>query len=439
MTKVEINELLRKYVRDYLSPNDNDRALVKKIYESFTKLLNNNCVQIGSYPRFTSIRPLHDLDILYVLGEWNQYEHNPQSALSELFRAVKADYENPTDYAVKVSLQTHSVTIAYFDGKEEIFSVDIVPAYIFSKNEFQLDTYKVPEILRKKHGQKRIDYYQQLSTQGRQMDWINSDPRGYIQVATEVNKSHNDFRKSVKFVKAWANSYKEEYEDFKMKSFHIEQLITLQYKLNSGLEIFDAIFNFFLQLPDSFSKPQITDRADNTRYIDDYINDLTQKQKNLILEARNQFLSQLESVYFDVEIEDLLQPILYMRLPSEDFLFDRQVPTLTESTMTIEGWIQKDGNDSRRLSQQGFIDNGQKIRFRLHMGIDCDEYLWKVKNDNSCEQPRGDITYGSTKNVPEDTKYPGNHYVECYAIRDGVCVAKARQNVVIRNQSKKYY
>lgn len=432
MTKVEINELLRKYVSDNLSPNEDDRELVKKIYESFTKLLNKSCIQIGSYPRFTSIRPLHDLDILYILGPWNQYEHNPQSALSELFESVKADYENPTNYKVKVSLQTHSVTVAYINGDKEIFSVDIVPAYIFSKNEFLLDTYKVPELLRMRHGNKRSEFYYQLAIQGREMEWIDSDPRGYIKVASDINKSNNDFRKSVKFIKAWANSYKEKYDDFKMKSFHIEQLVTLQFKRNSGLEIFDAIFNFFLQLPDSFSKPQITDRVDNTRYIDEYINDLTQAQKNLIYEARNQFLTQLESVYFDFEIEDLLQPVLYTRLPSEDFLFDRRIPTLTESTMTIEGWIQKDGNDFRRLTQQGFIDNGLKIRFRLHMGVDCDEYWWKVKNDNNCEQPRGDITVGSTKNVPEDTKYPGNHYVECYAIRNGICVAKARQNVVIK-------
>ncbi len=438
MIKAEINELLRQYVRDNLSPDEKDRAFVSNIYESFTELLNNNCIQIGSYPRFTSVRPLHDLDILYILGEWNQYEHNPQSALSELFKSVKADYENPTDYAVEVSLQTHSVTVAYFEGKEEIFSVDIVPAYIFFKNEFQLDTYKVPEILRKKHGQKRNEYYQQLATQGRQMEWINSDPRGYIQVATEINKSSNDFRKSVKFVKAWANSYKAKYDDFKMKSFHIEQLITIQYTHQPNLEIFDAVFQFFLQLPEAFSKAQVTDRADNTRYIDDYVNDITQTQKNLILEARNRFLSKLESVYFDIEVEDLLEPILYTRLPSEDFLYDRQIPTLTESTMTIEGWIQKDGNDFRRLTQQGFIDNGLKIKFKLHMGVDCDEYWWKVKNDNNCEQPRGDITVGSTKNVPEDTKYPGNHYVECYAIRDGICIAKARQNVVIKEKRSLY-
>jgi len=435
MTKAEINELLRQYVRDNLSPNDNDRTLVKKIYESFSNLLNNSCIQIGSYPRFTSIRPPHDLDILYILGEWNEYQHDPQSSLSELFKYVKADYENPTKYSIKVSLQTHSVTVAYLDGDEEVFSVDVVPAYVFSKNEYQLDTYKVPEILRKKHGEKRTEFYQQLTAKRRQMGWINSDPRGYIQVATEINKTSNDFRKSVKFVKAWANSYKAKYDDFKMKSFHIEQLITIQFGLNPRIEMFDAIFNFFLKLPNSFSKPQIADRADHTRLIDDYINDLNEEQKSLILKARNQFLTQLEGVYFDLNVDDLLQPILYERLPSEDFLFDRSIATLTESTMTIEGWIQKDGNNFRRLSQQGFIDNGLKIKFNLHMGVDCDEYLWKVKNDNNCEQPRGDMTFGSTKNVPEDTKYPGNHYVECYAIRDGVCIAKARQSVVIKEKA----
>ena len=65
------------------------------------------------------------------------------------------------------------------------------------------------------------------------------------------------------------------------------------------------------------------------------------------------------------------------------------------------------------------------------MPIDVDYYSWKVKNDDKCIQPRGEITDHHTMNTPEQTKYKGNHYVECYAIRNGVCVAISRQNVIL--------
>ncbi|NIT99702.1 MAG: hypothetical protein GWN01_01780 [Nitrosopumilaceae archaeon] len=74
----------------------------------------------------------------------------------------------------------------------------------------------------------------------------------------------------------------------------------------------------------------------------------------------------------------------------------------------------------------------RKIEFRISTDdTGADLYKWKVKNDDSSEEPRGEISDHHTKNDPESSKYRGNHYVECYAIRDGVCIAKARQNVVI--------
>ena len=59
------------------------------------------------------------------------------------------------------------------------------------------------------------------------MNLIHTDPRGYIEVAKQVNNSNDDFWKTVKFIKAWRNSCKEKYDDFKLKSFHIEQVIII--------------------------------------------------------------------------------------------------------------------------------------------------------------------------------------------------------------------
>ena len=49
-------------------------------------------------------------------------------------------------------LDNAGVIMLYLDNNEEMFSVDIVPAYAFSKNEFGDDVYKVPEVIKKKQG-----------------------------------------------------------------------------------------------------------------------------------------------------------------------------------------------------------------------------------------------------------------------------------------------
>ena len=78
MKKSNINALLRSYVKENLTPTTEDIQFVSNIYQSFNDLLGvNNCIQIGSYPRYTAIKPLHDLDVLYIMGDWNSSTTNP--------------------------------------------------------------------------------------------------------------------------------------------------------------------------------------------------------------------------------------------------------------------------------------------------------------------------------------------------------------------------
>lgn len=246
MKKDNFNAKFREYACT-LSPQQGERDFIGKIYQSFIDLLGiNNCVQIGSYPRFTAIRPVRDLDILYVLGDWDENSHDPSTALQQLHNKIRQDYENPTDYEIESSLQTHSVTVSYMQNGEEVFSVDIVPAYIFSRNEFDDDIYKVPEIIRVGHGRKRAEFYQRTSAEHKEIGWITSDPRGYIKVATETDQSSGgEFRKTVKVIKKWRNNLEDADEALKLKSFHLEQVITGFFQNDPQTEIFDSIFKFF--------------------------------------------------------------------------------------------------------------------------------------------------------------------------------------------------
>ncbi len=437
MKKSDFNSVFRRYTKSKISPSKQERKLISKIYDSFKSVLNQNCIQIGSYPRFTAIRPIHDLDILYIIGDWSNEGKDPLKELTSLNHKIETEYINPTDYSIELSLQSHSVTVSYRTGKGVVFSVDIVPAYKVSKNEFDDDTYMVPEILYQKHGQVRKELYQSLKLERKEMGWIKSDPRGYIETARIVNGKNSDFRNTVKFVKAWKNSCKLKENDFRLKSFHIEQVITSYFMNEPALEIFDGIFRFFSELHLWIEKAQIPDRAEPKKFIDEYIDSLSDPQKMRILEARDCFLIKLEEFAVSDSADALIDGFFYTRVSdSEQFLFDFNIPVLLDPDFEFEisAYVKPRDGGFREyfLDKVGLVKVKREIEFRVKQRHpEIDHFKWKVKNDNSCMQPRGEITDNQTLNHPEKVEYNGKHYVECFAIIDNSCVARTKQNVTV--------
>jgi hypothetical protein len=438
MTKNELNTLFRGYVQTHLSPNDGDRALASSIYSSLSQITGaEQLLQIGSYPRYTAIHPLHDLDVLWILGYWDENHHNPQEALEAIQASIEEEFI-PQGYQTRVSFQTHSLTIVLLnDEGVEKFSIDVVPAYVFGKNEFKEDIYKVPELIQRRH-RERDDFYKSLQASRLEMKWIKSDPRGYIKVATNINDVNSDFRKAVKFVKGWKKSLSDKDNSINLKSFHLEQIITKYFQKHQAAEIFDAVFYFFCKLEEFIRVPQIPDRANNDAMIDAYIADMTPEQFEKILQAKNCFLVKLESFDSSNSVTNLIQACFYKKIPSEMFLFEFDVPTLIDRNLqfAIDGFLENMAGFRRYKypisNARGKVNVGNSIQFRITQNTTNEDHCkWKVKNDNNCADPRGEITDYHTRHDPESAKYPGSHYVECYAIKDGVCIARSRQNVII--------
>jgi hypothetical protein len=64
------------------------------------------------------------------------------------------------------------------------------------------------------------------------------------------------------------------------------------------------------------------------------------------------------------------------------------------------------------------------------------DVYWKVRNSGfeaeKQQSLRGEITRDAgQRRKKESTLYAGNHYVECYVIKNGICVARSREPVVI--------
>jgi hypothetical protein len=64
------------------------------------------------------------------------------------------------------------------------------------------------------------------------------------------------------------------------------------------------------------------------------------------------------------------------------------------------------------------------------------QVYWKIKNHGDealrAQCPRGEIVQDrGGQQHEESTLYTGAHYVECYIVKGGVCVAIDRQHVII--------
>ncbi len=287
------NEALRKYSHGELTPTEAQRTLISAIYSTICGLLGQNrCRQIGSYPRYTAIRPPHDLDILFRAGFSRDLSPDPSTAISEIAEILK-DFEAPGGLTSSVRIQSHSISITLFDGTEEKFGVDIVPAWeTGDKNEFEDDIFRVPELILRGHkGRQRK--YERVSQGIGAISFILTDPIGYIHKAEELNTENEDFRRSTKCGKKWKHVSSENNKDFKLKSFHLEQILTGYFDSNPNLEIYDALVRFFEELPSKISYAQISDRADPTRMIDSYVDELTDGERSAILASRDEMLDRL--------------------------------------------------------------------------------------------------------------------------------------------------
>ena len=221
---------------------------------------------------------------------------------------LKIEYKDKA----RVKPQTHSVGI-YFGVSDDEFSIDIVPAIpLQEKNEYGEFLYLIPETGRLSKV-KRLKRYDDTL---REISWIKTDPRGYIKAAQDINELNDNFRKSTKFIKTWKRNCKAQDEDFKLKSFHSEQIIYDIAKKNPNYNCFDTIVGFYTQLTARVSGASISDRADSTIKIDEYVNELSEVQKNKIKTSNSNALSvidKIENTGDDRQLKLLIEDLLLVK------------------------------------------------------------------------------------------------------------------------------
>ena len=135
--------------------------------------------------------------------------------------------------------------------------------------------------------------------------WIYSDPKGYKELTKIADeKSDRKFRKSVRFIKTCRKSCKEIDDNFKLKSFHIEQIL-IEIFSEDDVSIIDSFNSLFSNIEEYLKRPKFKDRADDSIYIDNYVSELTPEEKDQIINWSKNKLSQVEDLLNSESITDL--------------------------------------------------------------------------------------------------------------------------------------
>lgn len=322
MSDDAINNIIKKYVRENLSPTKEEQSYVKDKYDTLREILRESCFRVGSFARYTAVRPLHDLDVIWITDNPAVMD-DPETVLRQLASQLQSEYKKRDGVKPEITTQTHSVTLLFNDTDDEDgFSIDIVPAiHSFDpklKNEFGDPIFIVPEILKMNHANRAAFYASKRS--GTDVGWIYTDPKGYISIATNLDEETNgDYRKAAKLVKAWRSGLKRALgDDWKLKAFNAEQVCAEEYGSDSSMNTLDAVRTVFSVMPNYIANaPVIKDRAyvqlEEDKYIDEYLADpekVSDENKRLILDRireADHLIGQLPACASEAEVVTILK------------------------------------------------------------------------------------------------------------------------------------
>ncbi|MDE5973082.1 MAG: hypothetical protein K2G73_00270, partial [Eubacterium sp.] len=112
-------------------------------------------------------------------------------------------------------------------------------------------------------------------------------------------------------------------------------------------------------------------------------------------------------------------------------------------SLTIDCIVSQNGFRDKMLSiilfTGGYLAIDKRLTFKI-ADTDCMEpydIYWKVRNvgDEAIRRNmiRGNIEKTNSKIKKENTNFKGPHYVECFLVKNGVCVARDRIDVPIKS------
>lgn len=400
------------------------KSLNEYFRDSDSKLSNR--LQVGSYGRHTGIKGISDLDMLYIMpnSKWEAY--NKKGGQSQLLKDTKYAISK-TYSASDIRVDQCVVTVKFSDGSH----IDVQPVF-----EVEEQDYKYP------------DSYMDGS-------WKITKPRKEINAMTESDNNKNlNLRYLCKMARSWKNKNNVIIGGLLIDTLAYNFLNSTSYYDNKG-------FNYYDEMSRDFFKYLYDQPKDQENYYALGSRQLVKRKKTFKRKAKNAYDLACEAIeattdskqhnkWRDIYGKDFpkykneeadAKAINSSYRNTEEFIEDFY-PINILYDLEIECDIKQDGYREGTLryyiTQKYPLLPGKSLIFYIKNIEVKAPYLvkWKVVN-RGIEAIKRDCIRGFIKDdngsqkILENTNFKGEHYVECYIIKDGVVVAKDSIDVPI--------
>jgi len=399
-------------------------CLNKRFRDTESKTANS--LQVGSYGRYTGIKGISDLDMLYILprGEWEAYKDGKQAKLlSDTKAAIKDRYP-----ATEVKVDSPVVTVTYNN-----FHVEVQPVFEEEDDDGNLQ-YKFPDT----HNGSR---------------WRITKPRQEIAAMKEfVDQKNKNLRKLCKMARAWKNKHGVYIGGLLIDTLAHNFLRSVDTYDNKGVSSYGELcrdfFEFLMDQPNQDHYQALGSGQDVK--VKKKFQRKAKKAYNLTLKAleadtENTANKKWKKVFgrpFPAAAQAITKSEALTWRNTEQFIEDIH-PVDIRYELSIDCEVSqngfRDGALREMLRRRIRLSPSKQLRFRV---TSCDvpapyTLKWKVLNRGDearrRDEIRGQIFVDSGYRAQnETTRFNGEHIVECYAVKNGVVMAKSRIHVPIQ-------
>jgi hypothetical protein len=434
---MSVSDMFKKFLENIKVERS---AQFSQRYGEITKSLNlkfrdidsttANSLQVGSYGRYTGIKGISDLDMVYIMpaSKWDDYKDNKQSKLlTDVKDAIKARYPS-----TEVKVDRLVVAIKY-----QNFHVEVQPVFnYYDSNDDESGYFKYPDT---KNGG----------------SWKNTKPRQEMAAVKDVNEGKNkNLRLLCKMARAWKNKHGVGVGGLLIDTLAYNFMKSTDYYDDKSYLHFDYLsrdfFKFLADEPDKdhYKAPGSNQNVKVKMKFQKQASDAYEKSVEAIkLDGKDSANKKWRNVYgsnFPVAqiVKESVSKALATWRNTEEFIEDKFSVDIKYNIQIDCSVHQNQGlpKSLRIMLANSFgISNNKKLIFKIqHHDIEGDfSVKWKILNKGA-EAEKRDCIRGEIDNPnyeitsrKETADFKGVHMLECYAIQDGVVVARDQIQVPI--------
>ncbi|MDD5693239.1 MAG: nucleotidyltransferase [Patescibacteria group bacterium] len=403
LTSAQLEDARTKY--DGVCKRVHDNLYPEIEYSGKTKFL------IGSFGKDTSIRPPRDVDVIFIMPQdkFESYNDNTSSAQSQLLQDIRDILKGSYPTTESIKAWGKVVVIEFSEG---CHNVELLPAW-----ENEDGTFKIAD----------------TSSGGR---WEDVDYRSEISsLSTSNNVTGGKTKALVRMIKKWAGGC----VSLDLKSFEIEATVIDFLTANDFNQdysvLVNGLFQYLLLTVSQNDKGPVQTALDRSQKAIEY------EGGDRVGEAVEEWKKIFGDDFPKVEVETVSKSSAEDYSANEEYI-ENKFPVALDSRykVDIECLVEQNGFRPTFLHLISYLLKDKKLTFSINqrtsiLGSNY-QVFWKVRNygaeAKSKDDLRGDIIpdQGHLNRV-EHSRYKGRHYVECYLVVQGKCVAIGHLNVPI--------